>query len=277
MMTASWLTVDKCIRSFSNFTEETLKPPPKATEKGVENIVFVCFYFFLDRYPICCNRTDKLQSGNGLVLPAQENSFRRRRVFLCSGATLIASFSAHCGLIPLAARAEENALKDQEADDDDKGLVGAITSLFDPNEKTKSGKVLPKNYLKTAREVVNALRESLKEDPRDNAKFRRTADAAKEAIREYLNDWRGQKQVETETNIEMKLEKKIAILLYSQLGPSFTPSDKVTPAIFESYVALVKAIRSLASFYSKSGPSAPLPEEVKADILDDLQTAEAYL
>ncbi|KAF9610343.1 hypothetical protein IFM89_022013 [Coptis chinensis] len=28
-MVASWLIVDKCIRSFSNFTEETLKPSPK--------------------------------------------------------------------------------------------------------------------------------------------------------------------------------------------------------------------------------------------------------
>lgn len=31
----------------------------------------------------------------------------------------------------------------------------------------------------------------------------------------------------------------------------------------ESYVMLEKAIRSLASFYSKAGPSATLPEQVK--------------
>lgn len=45
----------------------------------------------------------------------------------------------------------------------------------------------------------------------------------------------------------------------------------------ESYVELEKAIRSLANFYSKAGPSAPLPEEVKSEILDDLNTAEQFL
>jgi hypothetical protein len=45
----------------------------------------------------------------------------------------------------------------------------------------------------------------------------------------------------------------------------------------ESYVALVKAVRSLANFYSKAGPSAPLPGEVKSEILDYLNTAEDFL
>jgi hypothetical protein len=45
----------------------------------------------------------------------------------------------------------------------------------------------------------------------------------------------------------------------------------------ESYVELEKAIRSLAGFYSKAGPSAPLPEEVKSEILNDLDTAEEFL
>jgi hypothetical protein len=40
---------------------------------------------------------------------------------------------------------------------------------------------------------------------------------------------------------------------------------------------LEKAIRSLAEFYSKAGPSAPLPQDVKNKILDDLSTADAYL
>lgn len=40
---------------------------------------------------------------------------------------------------------------------------------------------------------------------------------------------------------------------------------------------LEKAIRSLASFYSKAGPSAPLPEEVKSEILNDLNAAEGFL
>lgn len=84
--------------------------------------------------------------------------------------------------------------------EDDEGVFGTINSLFDPNEKTKSGKVLPKAYLKSAREVLNTLRESLKENPKDMAKFRRTADAAKESIRDYLSNWRGQQAVAKEVN-----------------------------------------------------------------------------
>lgn len=45
----------------------------------------------------------------------------------------------------------------------------------------------------------------------------------------------------------------------------------------ESYVELEKAIRSLASFYSRAGPSAQLPEEVRSEILNDLNTAEEFL
>lgn len=96
------------------------------------------------------------------------------------------------GLSPLLVWAEENSAGKEE---DDKGIIGGIKSLFDPNEKTKSGKVLPKAYLKSAREVVKTLRESLNEAPNDIAKFRRTADAAKESIREYLGSWRGQQSV----------------------------------------------------------------------------------
>lgn len=87
--------------------------------------------------------------------------------------------------------AEENSGDKEE----DKGVIGAIKSLFDPNEKTKSGKVLPKAYLKSAREVVKTLRESLNETSDDIAKFRRTADSAKESIREYLGSWRGNQTV----------------------------------------------------------------------------------
>lgn len=45
----------------------------------------------------------------------------------------------------------------------------------------------------------------------------------------------------------------------------------------ESYAAIEKAIRSLASFYSKAGPFATMTEEVKASILNDLKTAEDCL
>ncbi|KAK8923661.1 hypothetical protein KSP39_PZI019674 [Platanthera zijinensis] len=137
-------------------------------------------------------------------------------------------------------KAEEKRGKEDEGDDN---VIGAITSLFDQNEKTKTGKLLPKAYLKAAREVVKTLKESLEEDAKDVTKFRRAADSAKEAIREYLNGWQGQKSVSSE----------------------------------ESYAAMEKAIRSLASFYSKSGPLAPLPDEVKSSILEYLNTADANI
>ncbi|CAN6292497.1 unnamed protein product [Urochloa humidicola] len=147
-------------------------------------------------------------------------------------------------LLGLAGVAAPARADDESGGEGEEGVLGAIKSMFDPNEKTKAGKVLPKAYLKAAREVVRTLRESLEEDDGgDMARFRRNADAAKESIREFLGGWRGQQAVAAE----------------------------------ESYVALEKAIRSLAEFYSKAGPSAPLPQDVKNKILDDLSTADAYL
>ncbi|KAL2229902.1 UNVERIFIED_CONTAM: Photosystem II D1 precursor processing protein PSB27-H2, chloroplastic [Sesamum indicum] len=182
----------------------------------------------------------RLQGRCHAGLSLEEASPRRR--FIIGGAMfpvlLLVNLNYESMLLPALAEGKSEASEGKE-----EGLVGALQSLFDPNEKTKSGKVLPKAYLKSAREVVKTLRESLKEDTKDIAKFRRTADAAKESIREYLNGWRGQKSVVNE----------------------------------ESYVMLEKAIRSLASFYSKAGPSAPLPEEVKSEILSELTTAEDFL
>ncbi|KQK13227.1 photosystem II D1 precursor processing protein PSB27-H2, chloroplastic [Brachypodium distachyon] len=135
--------------------------------------------------------------------------------------------------------------EEKEKDGGGGGVVGAITSLFDPNEETKGGKVLPKAYLKAAREVVRTLRESLEGEDAggDVAKFRRGADSAKASIREFIGGWRGQQAVAKE----------------------------------ESYVALESAIKSLAEFYSKAGPFASLPGDVRNKILDDLNTADAYL
>ncbi|KAL7592824.1 photosystem II D1 precursor processing protein PSB27-H2, chloroplastic [Lactuca sativa] len=160
------------------------------------------------------------------------NNNNRRHVIASGGVSILAF---NYGL-PLA-------WAENEQEEKDESLVGAFKSLFDPNEKTKSGKVLPKAYLNSAREVVKTLRESLNEDPNDMAKFRRTADAAKASIREYLGSWRGEKTVINE----------------------------------ESYVVIVKAIRALASFYSKAGPSAPLPESVKSEIMSNLDTADKFL
>ncbi|KAI3856231.1 hypothetical protein MKW92_001395 [Papaver armeniacum] len=196
-------------------------------------------------YKTIITAADKQQSRKAVVLASNEEFSGTRRVILGSaGALLLPILTFDIGLTPSLVRAEEMINpKDLNEDDGDKGILEGMKSLFDPNEKTKSGKVLPKAYLKTAREVVKTLRESVEEDPKDNAKFRRTADAAKESIREYLSNWRGQKSVASE----------------------------------ESYMALEKAIRALAGFYSKAGPSAQLPEDVKLQILDDLNIAELSL
>ncbi|KAL2334949.1 hypothetical protein Fmac_016162 [Flemingia macrophylla] len=182
---------------------------------------------------------DKLQSSrSNIATPPLKVSLSRRHVIVSVGTSLV---TLTCGgLSRSMVLAEERSAKKEE---EDKGVIGAIKSLFDPNEKTKSGKVLSKAYLKSAREVVKTLRESLNEATDDNAKFRRTADSAKESIREYLGSWRGNQTVSQE----------------------------------ESYVILEKVIRSLANFYSKAGPSAPLSEEVKSEILDFLNTAEQFL
>uniref|UniRef100_K4AD85 Photosystem II D1 processing protein PSB27-H2, chloroplastic n=1 Tax=Setaria italica TaxID=4555 RepID=K4AD85_SETIT len=101
--------------------------------------------------------------------------------------------------VDVAVAAPAPARADDESGGGEEGVLGAIKSIFDPNEKTKAGKVLPKAYLKAAREVVRTLRESLEEDDGgDMAKFRRNADAAKESIREFLGGWRGQQAVAAE-------------------------------------------------------------------------------
>ncbi|KAK4405719.1 Photosystem II D1 precursor processing protein PSB27-H2, chloroplastic [Sesamum angolense] len=208
-------------------------------ERRFESSPFVTLFMFV----ICAVKIGscRLQGRCHAGLSLEEASPRRRQ-FIIGGAIFpvlaLVNLKYESMLLPALAEEKSEASEGQE-----EGLVGALQSLFDPNEKTKSGKVLPKAYLKSAREVVKTLRESLKEDTKDIAKFRRTADAAKESIREYLNSWRGQKSVVNE----------------------------------ESYVILEKAIRSLASFYSKAGPSAPLPEEVKSEILSELTTAEDFL
>ncbi|PKA56796.1 hypothetical protein AXF42_Ash002099 [Apostasia shenzhenica] len=184
-----------------------------------------------------CLTDDKPQSQQLSIIASQQSLHCRRQAILSS--SILLCFISSPSIISLA-KAEERKEQDDEGEN---GVVGAVKSLFDPNEKTKTGKVLPKAYLKAAREVVKTLKESLAEDAKDVAKFRRSADAAKESIREYLNSWRGQKIVVDE----------------------------------KSYAALEKAIRSLASFYSKAGPFAQLSEEVKSCILENLNTADANL
>lgn len=135
--------------------------------------------------------TDKLQFHCNSVQASQIAPSSRRHVLVCS-ASVVTILTLNCTLTPFQVLAEDKSTQQEEKDG---GVIGAIKSLFDPNEKTKSGKLLPKAFLKSAREVVKTLRESLKEDPKDIAKFRRTADAAKESIREYLSSWKGQEKV----------------------------------------------------------------------------------
>ncbi|RWW20045.1 hypothetical protein BHE74_00051901, partial [Ensete ventricosum] len=186
---------------------------------------------------------DRPQSKSTAISVSQDILLSRRLAVISSGASLVLVSSISCGLVALPIKAEEEKNRVDQKDEGDGGVSGIIKSIFDPNEKTKTGKLLPKGYLKSAREVVKTLRESLEEDTRDVSKFRRTADAAKESIRQYLSGWKGQPAVVAE----------------------------------ESYAAIEKAIRSLASFYSKAGPFATMTEEVKASILNDLKTAEDFL
>lgn len=144
------------------------------------------------------------------MLSSQETTSSRRHIIVCTAVSLVTTLTFNYGLTPPVVWAED---KSNGQEEEDTGVIGAITSLFDPNEKTKSGRLLPKAYLKSAREVVKTLRESLKEDPKDIAKFRRTADAAKESIREYLSNWRGQQTV-----VQEVLLTKLRRLLESTQG-----------------------------------------------------------
>ncbi|CAM6088011.1 unnamed protein product [Calypogeia fissa] len=168
----------------------------------------------------------------------KERQIGRRQAF----ATMLVLCSVPIVLtqIPGALLAEEEA---KEAEKKDEGVLGGLLSLFDPNETTKQGKKLPKAYLKSARDVVQTLRASFSEDSQNEAQFRRNADSAKGAIRDYISSWRGAKLVGAE----------------------------------DSYQALERVLRGLSEFYSKRGPSAVLPEDVRARILEDLQKADDAL
>ncbi|XP_024382867.1 photosystem II D1 precursor processing protein PSB27-H2, chloroplastic [Physcomitrium patens] len=150
---------------------------------------------------------------------------------LCASSIMLGQMLNYTG----PALAEENAKKEEGGN-----VVDAVLELFDPDQLTKSGKKLPKKYVKSVREVVKNLRESFTQDSNDGAKFRRNADSAKEAIREYLQNWRGSKVVETE----------------------------------DSYLALERAFLELGKFYSSKGPQAPLPEDIKNRVLEDLNKAD---
>ena len=129
-------------------------------------------------------------------------------------ASLLLGLAAMAVAAPAPARADDgsNGGGGGGGGEEEEGVLGAIKSIFDPNEKTKAGKVLPKAYLKAAREVVRTLRESLEEDDGgDMARFRRNADAAKESIREFLGGWRGQQAVAAEVRCTQCVTRSYAV------------------------------------------------------------------
>eukprot|EP00850_Spirogloea_muscicola_P016790 SM000139S00107 [mRNA] locus=s139:105030:106087:- [translate_table: standard] len=123
------------------------------------------------------------------------------------------------------------------------GPLDSLRSLLESEELAKSGRRLPKAYIASARDVVRTLRASLEEPTGDAAAFRRGADSARGAIREYIQKWRG--------HVELADE--------------------------ESYVALEKVLRQLGAFYAKNGPSSELPQELKDEVLTELTLANAAL
>lgn len=161
-------------------------------------------HFFQD------NKQIQPQSRSIVLSSSPEKGLSRRKVVSC----LVVSWVLRPS--PAEAGGEEPTAED--GDGNDEGVVGAIKSIFDPNEKTKSGKVLPKAYLKSAREVVKTLRDSLKENPKNIVQFRRNADAAKESIRDYLNNWRGQKTVVNEVKDSVIHSIIIHVILVSNKG-----------------------------------------------------------
>ncbi|GBG86563.1 hypothetical protein CBR_g41625 [Chara braunii] len=118
-----------------------------------------------------------------------------------------------------------------------------LTSFFDPDEVTKSGRKLPKSYVRNAREVIKTLRESFEAKDKDFAGFRRTADPAREAIQVYLGNWRGAKQVNQE----------------------------------DTYLKIESVLQKLGAFYAKKGPRAVLPEDLTSELLKTLEEVDAEL
>eukprot|EP00897_Mesotaenium_endlicherianum_P003426 jgi/Mesen1/3110/ME000184S02187 len=121
--------------------------------------------------------------------------------------------------------------------------AGAEASAAEAEGATKGGRKLPKAYLRSAREVVSTMRQSLAEDPADDLKFRKAAAAASEAIKAFMGGWRNAPAVSSE----------------------------------ESYVALYQALKVLGQFYGQKGPRAVMPENVKERVLAELERAEAAL
>lgn len=131
-------------------------------------------------------------------------------------------------------------------------LLAAADPLAPPTESRskepldvdgRAGKKgLPEGFVKSAGDVATTLRRSLDVGPSEEG-FRKRAEAAKEAIRSFIVNWRGQASVTAE----------------------------------ESYVTLETVLRELSKFYSSNGPQAKIPPDVKARLLGELDRLNAAL
>lgn len=140
----------------------------------------------------CCSR--ELESENNVSHQGRQDGRRQALVKLLLLCSVPIALTQRPGKLLAEEATKESADKDQS-------IVGGLLSLFDPNETTKQGKKLPKAYLKSARDVVKTLRDSFSEDSQNDAKFRRNADNAKGAIKEYISNWRGANLVDAEVGM----------------------------------------------------------------------------
>lgn len=104
---------------------------------------------------------------------------------------------------------------------------------------------LPESYQKTARSLVEALRDAVDADlsGAEEREVRRKADPAKDLVRQFMSRWR-----------DVPLVRDDA-----------------------SYAQLTSTIRELGEFYMKNGQRARLPEDVGQALLARLDAAEGAL
>ena len=124
--------------------------------------------------------------------------------------------------------------------------VAAVTTLLTPPPPAfADDSPLPEGYLKTARSLIEALRDAVDMDlsGAPEIEVRRKADPAKDLVRQFMSRWR---------------EAPIV-------------RDDV------SYAQLTGAIRDLGEFYTKNGQRSRLSEKVGQTLLARLEAAENAL
>jgi len=111
---------------------------------------------------------------------------------------------------------------------------------------TPAGAVeLPANYVKFARKLLSALRDSIEADlsPANEAEVRRKADPAKMLVKEWVANWRDVRAVSGEV----------------------------------SFKQIKESLQILGDFYLKKGQRTRLPPELGSELLRRLDAASAAL